>query len=267
MSGDYENSWEIDGVFQGTLERGMFIDIPLTRTMRITSAASILVAQYDHSSGEVAAGDFRLGDPCMMIVPAVDNYDTLYTFQSIPHPEFLRHFISIVAPSIAIPSLRLDGNPVTTPFLPIAGTPYSYAQVEVESGAHLIRGDSAFGVQVYGYGQATSYAYTGGFVFRRLVTAVEVVDTPAPDPLSEIYPNPTSGLSARLSLQLQRTTPITIEITNSQGDIVMRPLRSEPYLAGPHDLIIDISPLSSGTYQIRVVAGDQVDTRMLVVAR
>ena len=269
LSGDYENSWSIDGVFQGTLERGIFVDVPLTRAMRITAAASILVAQYDHSSGTDQTGSqSRLGDPCMMIVPAVDNYDTVYAFQSIPHPEFTRHFITVVAPSVSIASLRLDGATVNTAsFRLIQGTTYSYAQIELPSGAHLIRGDSAFGVQVYGYGVATSYAYTGGFVFRRLITGVEIENAPAAGPLSGIFPNPVAGISARILLRLDHGSPVTIDILDSRGDIVLRPLSGIYHDAGTHDIIIDIASLPSGSYHVRTVAGDRSDQRPLLITR
>jgi hypothetical protein len=47
----------------------------------------------------------------------------------------------------------------------IGGTGFGVARVEVSNqgdGTHALSGDQKFGVQVYGYGQYTSYWYPGG---------------------------------------------------------------------------------------------------------
>jgi hypothetical protein len=106
----------------------------------------------------------------MMLIPPPEQFDTAYAFQSVDHPEFHVHYINVVIPSNAVASLRLDGNPITTPFSNVTGTAFSWAQIRLAAGAHFIRADSAFGLYAYGFGPANSYGYPGGTLFRVLVT-------------------------------------------------------------------------------------------------
>lgn len=141
----------------------------------------ILVAQYEHSvatytndgpGGE--GGLAELGDPFMMLIPAPEQYDTAYAFQSVSHEEFLRHYINVIVPYGAEASLVLDGKPLNNlSFAPIPGTPHSYAQIPVAPGSHYIQADKQFGLCVYGFGRANSYGYPGGTLFRTLVTDFE----------------------------------------------------------------------------------------------
>lgn len=176
-------TWKLDGVVQGVLQRGVPVEIPLTKAQLVQADGPILVAQYEHSVGNLGLPPpFPLGDPFMMIIPPSEQFDTAYAFQSIIHPEFDAHYMNVVIPPNAVSSLRLDGQPVSQAFTPIAGTRFSYAQIELAAGSHFIRADSAFGLYVYGFGPANSYGYVGGMLFRTLVydldpPQVDVFDT------------------------------------------------------------------------------------------
>jgi hypothetical protein len=162
-----------------TLSTGTPLDLQLTGPMNITATQPILVAQYEHSVGErFMSGGFGIGDPFMMLVPPVEQFDTSYAFQSVEHPQFPApyHYINVVIPRQGIGSLRLDGARLNATFRGIPGSNYEYAQINVTPGAHYIAADSAFGLYVYGFGSANSYGYPGGMLFRRLIRDFEAPD-------------------------------------------------------------------------------------------
>lgn len=154
------------GTSKLTLGPGNSIELPLMKPMSVDATQPIMVAQYEHSVGTQG----NLGDPFMMLVPPSEQFDTAYAFQSVLHSEFSNaHFINVVIPSGGQNSVILDNRPLNGNFRPIPGSRHLYAQVRVSGGSHYIRADSAFGLYVYGYGEATSYGYPGGMLFRTLV--------------------------------------------------------------------------------------------------
>lgn len=157
------------------LNAGQVKQILPLKAATISATGPILVTQFEHSIG--ITGDTSVskaaGDPFMMIIPPKEQYDTAYSFQSISYFQFKHHFINVVIAQEAIPSLRLNGNPVNATFLPIPGSSYYYAQIKLQAGAHHIRSDSAFGLYAYGYGSAVSYGYTGGTLFRNFAVDFE----------------------------------------------------------------------------------------------
>jgi hypothetical protein len=156
------------------LSPGAPIELPLLEPMSVGASAPILAAQYEHSVNVSANSGFEIGDPFMMLAVPAEQFDTAYSFQSVVNPEFTVHYVNLVAPQGGTGGVTLDGAPVSAAFLPIPGSRYMYAQMEVGEGSHYIRGDSAFGLYVYGFGRATSYGYPGGMLFRRLVFDLDV---------------------------------------------------------------------------------------------
>lgn len=166
--------WAIDGVPQQRLDAGEVAEFEMTeQPMVVTASNPIMVAQYEHSVGVQSLGQFELGDPFMMLIPPPEQYDTAYAFQSVTHELFTRHFVNVVVPTVAVPSLRLDNSPLVVNYKPVPGTPYSYAQIPLSAGSHYVTCDSAFGLYAYGFGQANSYGYPGGTLFRQLVVDFE----------------------------------------------------------------------------------------------
>ncbi|MCC7439481.1 MAG: IgGFc-binding protein [Armatimonadetes bacterium] len=164
-------NWTLDGQPQPPLMAGRSVEFPLTKAMPLVADGPVLVAQYEHSVNAIDnTGESELGDPFMMLIPPPQQFDSVYSFQCVDHPEFVRHFVNVVIPSNATASVRIDGKPVAQPFTAIAGTRFSFAQIELPAGAHFARADSTFGLYSYGYGQANSYGYAGGMLFKTLVT-------------------------------------------------------------------------------------------------
>ena len=100
------------------------------------------------------------GDPALTIGVPIEQYRSSYSFHAPTNYE--SSFANITAPVGT--NVTIDGQPVAG-FQPIGGSGFSGVRVQLSNagdGDHTIAGDKAFGVQVYGYGQYTSYWYPGG---------------------------------------------------------------------------------------------------------
>jgi len=96
----------------------------------------------------------------MTISVPTEQYRSAYSFHAPTNYE--SSFANITAPVGA--AVMIDGQAVAG-FTPIGATGFNVARVQLSNagdGDHTITGDQAFGVQVYGYGQYTSYWYPGG---------------------------------------------------------------------------------------------------------
>ena len=161
-----------------TLNAGQVFEGPLTASAWITASDQILVGQYKKTSSTLDAK--FVGDPFMLLVPQVEQYDRSYRFINVeafnpinvgsasPSSRgrvFEDHFITIIAPSggTGLSSLQVDGIPLDpSRFTPIVNSGYSFANFSLSPGVHTARGDSAFALYVYGYGVLNSYGYIGG---------------------------------------------------------------------------------------------------------
>jgi hypothetical protein len=72
-------------------------------------------------------------------------------------------YVDVVGPTGV--RVALDGAPVLTAFTPIGATGFGVARVRLgagQDGAHVLASSAPVGIQVMGYGFATSYQYPGG---------------------------------------------------------------------------------------------------------
>ncbi len=171
----------IDGVLTATLNRGGFIERPLTGAHHITATGQILVAQYRKTSGNQSGGVNldQVSDPFMMLIPPSEQFMPSYTFvnaQGIQKDfdgnqitSYTLQYITIVIADNYRSTVKIDGTLRTDlAFSPISTTGYSYAHVRMSDGSHTITADSTFGLYVYGYGPANSYGYIGGLQLQIL---------------------------------------------------------------------------------------------------
>ncbi len=157
-----------------TMGAGEVLERPLLEAASITASGPILVTQYERSTPTGGGNQSSVGDPFMMIIPPVEQFDTSYTVQSIGFAEFLddQHFLNLVAPVNGAATITVDGANTGATWTAIPGSRFVYTQLRVPPGAHNLRADSPFAVYAYGYGYAVSYGYPGAMVFRRLVKDV-----------------------------------------------------------------------------------------------
>lgn len=128
----------------------------------VKASAPVLVAQY--MEGQAAGGN--TGDPSETLAVAKDQYRSSYLFHAPTNYE--SNYVNVIAPTGA--NVLLDGVPVAG-YAPIGGSGYGVARLPLSNagnGDHQIKGDLAFGISVYGYGQYTSYWYPGGSNLVRL---------------------------------------------------------------------------------------------------
>ncbi len=135
---------------------GDYAEIQTDKDFKISANFKIAVAEY--MLGQAAGGG--TGDPAMTISVPTEQYRNTYSFHAPTNYE--SNFANITAPANA--KVLIDGQPVMG-FVAIGATGFSIARVQLANngdGNHTITGDQNFGVQVYGYGQYTSYWYPGG---------------------------------------------------------------------------------------------------------
>ena len=135
---------------------GDYAEVQTDKDFKITANFKIAVSEY--MLGQAAGGG--AGDPAMTISVPTEQYRSSYSFHAPTNYE--SSFANITAPAGA--AVTIDGQAVAG-FTPIGATGFSVARVQLSNagdGDHTITGAQAFGVQVYGYGQYTSYWYPGG---------------------------------------------------------------------------------------------------------
>lgn len=103
----------------------------------------------------------RPGDPSMMLLAAVEQFQERYVF--LMPQGYTSNYVTVAAPVDAV--LTLDGSPVPaalTPMGQVDGVAFGYAHVSVAAGPHVLEGDLPFGIVASGHADDVSYGYVGG---------------------------------------------------------------------------------------------------------
>jgi hypothetical protein len=156
-----------NGSYYQTLDAGEFHESDLTEGVHFTSENPIMVAQIKMSSG--VAGNTGVSDPCMMIMPAKEQFRNNYTLVNIhayddkQNIAYSEHYLIVITAKMNSHLINLDGLPFDEEFIDIENSEFAYAVKQTASGAHTLESDSVFGVWAVGYGDADSYAYIGGY--------------------------------------------------------------------------------------------------------
>ena len=99
------------------------------------------------------------GDPAESFPTAVEQYRSKYVF--LAPDDYAQNYVDIVAKPGA--SIMLDGQAVTAPPEAVGGyVVYRQKLASGQAGAHVLSASERVGIQVVGYGTATSYMYPGG---------------------------------------------------------------------------------------------------------
>lgn len=102
----------------------------------------------------------RPGDPTMMLLAAVEQFQDRYVF--LMPQGYTTNAVTVVAPMTA--QVMLDGTAI--PSLAAAGqidgVGYGYAHVPAQPGPHEIAADMPFGIIASGHANDVSYGYVGG---------------------------------------------------------------------------------------------------------
>ena len=176
----------VDGQERTILAAGTFFEDNITTAREVKTSRPALTALYKKTSslqGQGQGNVTRVGDPFMMLIPPAEQFMSSYRFINIQSyiydtkggsivavdSVYTEQWTNVVIPTLGIPSLRLDGAQVNPGlFSQISTTGFSWAQIRMTDGVHVITADTTFGIYVYGYGDANSYGYIGGMSFRPL---------------------------------------------------------------------------------------------------
>src|SRR5690606_23582108 len=151
-----------------TLQPGEMYETWTQTDIVVESTTPIMVAQILVSQAFTLA---YIGDPALTYFPAVDQYRDRYVF--LTPPTWAQNYFVIATPyefggdGPSMGSFPANGGPLPSACVQeVAGTvdtvEYWSITCPITEGAHLLQGDTNFGLTAYGYGPAGSYAYTGG---------------------------------------------------------------------------------------------------------
>jgi hypothetical protein len=136
----------------------------LSQDVRIAANQPIVVAHYMQGQASVDSG---AGDPSMAIAVPAAQYRNDYIFAVSRTYDY--NFVNVVAPLDA--TVLLDGEALpSSEFVAIGSTSFAVARHQLPADREVFRIESSapFGIDVYGYGQFTSYMYPGGLDLKRI---------------------------------------------------------------------------------------------------
>lgn len=134
----------------------------------------VAVYLYNHSHRQSGSS---YGDPSMVWISPVEQTVYEVTFSTFQAYNVQQHYVNIVCYTEHVSDLRFDNQSIASSFNPVPRAPvFSYARVELPSGAHTIRCPGGFVAHVYGIGPNEGYAYTVGSSAKILTKQLFVDD-------------------------------------------------------------------------------------------
>jgi hypothetical protein len=152
-------------------------EVQAPETKRILSDNPILVAQFSQSSSVDSTETGGNGDPFMIILNPADRlintaifqtYGTPNNFTDSTYSGIQANYINILTPTSEVPNITLNGQPVSSEFNPHYESFWSFAQIEIPKGTHIIenaKDSKGFMAYVYGFGGYESYGFNAGYNF------------------------------------------------------------------------------------------------------
>ncbi len=176
-AGDDESMYRITGAADGTVleytpsaPAGAPTSIDAYETVAFVTDAAFSVrsageepfaiSQFLLSNQYFPGFGSRPGDPTMMLLAAVEQFQDRYVF--LMPQGYATNFVTVVAPMDAQVTLDGNGVPALTASGRINGVEYGYAHVSAQAGPHVIESESPFGIIASGHANDVSYGYVGG---------------------------------------------------------------------------------------------------------
>jgi hypothetical protein len=105
------------------------------------------------------------GDPSLTFEVAVEQYRHTYVF--LAPGDYAESYADVTVPAGGAANVTLDGAPLTGTPTPI-GSGWSLYRAPLKAtgaglGSHTVKADVPVGVQIMGFGHATSYYTPGGY--------------------------------------------------------------------------------------------------------
>ena len=147
--------------------------------------------RYDNITEKVKS-DTLVSDPAMLWISPIEQVIKEINFATYKTTQAKFHFMNIVTTTSNVSKMVwTDENKVEHNIAPyfhmIRGNEdYSFARIEIQHGAHNLKGDAGFLAHVYGYGERESYAYSCGS--STVQRSISFNDTPLDiDSVSKTY--------------------------------------------------------------------------------
>lgn len=137
---------------------GNYLILQTEQSFQIKATGKIQVVQFIVSRGQTE--EFT-GDPTMMVVPPKSQYREEYLFQTADG--YGKNWITVVRPKGM--EIQLDKAAMAdSAFAGFGDGSWEVGYFETQKGTHTVasKNGGAFGLMVYGYGNATAYGYPGG---------------------------------------------------------------------------------------------------------
>lgn len=152
------------------LNRGDWIEYQKSEATYVLGTKPILVAQYLVGT---SCNGHDLGDPSMVLLNSIEQTRDTVTLFNSQFEGIVENYINVITRTSDTDIIVFDGTKLIdqgVSFTPVgvAGD-FSYARVTVSTGAHTITSDGCGVIATaYGYGEAESYAYSGGASFSTI---------------------------------------------------------------------------------------------------
>ena len=169
----------------------------------------IAVYLYNHSHRQAQSGS-TYGDPSMVWISPVEQTIREITFSTFQAENVQKHYVNVVCYTEHVDELVYDNSHISNSFMLVPGAlEFSYARVEVPSGAHTIRCPGGFVAHVYGMGPNEGYAYTVGSSAKTLTKQLyvnDILSTELPDGYFTCQDDATIHFRAEFNFEHDRVT-------------------------------------------------------------
>ncbi len=191
----------INGGTPHGLNAGGFYEEDISVASFIDSNNPISVAQFSKSAGTDGNED---SDPFMIMINPLEQTIKRIVFNSFVTSIISAYYMNVVTRTAYTNLVTLDGAGIGASFSPVVGNPlYSFAQVTISQGNHILESDSGLIANVYGYGWYETYGYIAGATVKNLGMTVSITTPTATYKYYDLVDT------------LCRSTPLTFTATNN----------------------------------------------------
>lgn len=135
---------------------GQWLEVQTDKSFELSASGKVQVGQFIVSRDQT---DQFTGDPTFLVHPPSNQLRADYFI--LTPKGYKQNFASVIRPKGL--KVLLDGTEISsTLFQPLGSGNWQLAYIELKPGMHRLEAAAAFGLSVYGYGNATAYGYPGG---------------------------------------------------------------------------------------------------------
>jgi len=162
--------FSINGGAPHAVNAGSYYEADISTPSFIDSNYPISVAQFSKNDGNVNS------DPFMIMLSPLDQTINRMVFNSFDVSFISSYYVNILTRTDYTNQVNLDGVNISTSFSTVLGNPhYSFAQVPITQGNHILNSDSGIIANTYGYGWYEAYGYIAGASLYELENSFNII--------------------------------------------------------------------------------------------